>query len=128
MKKYYITAVTNLLLQGGDVDAVLKNLKNVLTKKGHLSIYKQILDGVLLKLHSEKRTNTSHVTVAKETDLVTLSAQIQDALQSLEGAVKDAKITTDKTLVGGFIASHGGKLINNSYKQKLVTLYRSLTN
>jgi len=127
MKKHYINSVTELLLQGKDVSLVLKNLKEVLLAKGHMSIYGAILIGVSQKLEHSKATTVSTVLVANEAHVATLKKSIEASLAQLNGSLTDAVIEVDPTLIGGYIALHQGKSINNSYKQKLVALYRAIT-
>lgn len=127
MKKHYITAVTDLLLKGGDVDAVLANLKTVLVRKGHEKLHTSILRGVLTELTVRKDLHTPFVFVASEADIARFREAITETLQTLNAPVGEMQVTVDDTLIGGYIATHEGKLINRSYKEKLVSLYRSIT-
>ncbi len=127
MKKHYINAVTQLLLQGKDVAVVLSNLKKVLTKKGHTGIHTQILSGVMQRLLSQQNTDGSTLIVAKAEDVQKLATAIKQSLEKLGGKVEEAKVITDKTLIGGYIALHKGHTIDASYKTKLVALYQSIT-
>lgn len=127
MKKHYISAVIELLLSGKDVDDVLKGLSAALKRKGHEKLYGQILTGVMRSLTEGQSSVASNIVVAKESDRKELKDAIAGALENIGGNVKDARITVDETLIGGFIASHKGRLINRSYKQRLLSLYRSIT-
>jgi F0F1-type ATP synthase delta subunit len=128
MKKHYIKAVVAILLEGKDVDVVLKNLKATLQRKGHEKLHAEILKGVMTNLSLHKDMHASHVVVAKEHDLLTQKEAIKEALATLGGDNEtDMRVSIDKTLIGGFIASHRGSLINRSYKEKLVALYRRVT-
>jgi len=127
MKKYYIKAVTQLLLQGSDIDAVLKNLASVLKTRGYESIHAAILEGVLRELQLQLSAGAPSVVVAKENDVDTLKHSIERTLQNLGTNLEDARVTVDPTLIGGYIGSYKGNQINKSYKEKLVTLYRSIT-
>jgi len=127
MKKHYITAVTKLLLQGKDADVVFSNLKKVLTAKGHLTIHSQILSGVLQSLERQVVSEGSTIIVAKDADVATLTVAIVKSLEKIGGDAKTAKIVTDATLIGGYVTLHKGLAIDASYKQKLVSLYRSIT-
>ena len=127
MKKQYIKAIVDLLLQGRDIDAVLSNLNKVLHKRGHERLHAQILKGIVTELKQQEKTLASSVVVANEADVESFKSTIADALQKLGGSMDQAHVTVDQTLIGGFIASNEGKLINRSYKEKLVSLYRSIT-
>jgi F0F1-type ATP synthase delta subunit len=127
MKKHYISAVLELLLEGRDVDVVLKDLAGALERKGHQKLYSPILKGVVRILEEKKNSIASGIIVAQEADFERLKKAIGEALEEIGGTLKDAHVAVDETLIGGFIATHKGKLINRSYKQKLVSLYRSIT-
>jgi len=127
MKKHYIKAVVQLILSGRDVDAVLLNLSRVLNEKGHESLHAQILQGVASELAFKRKMTASAVVVASSKDAAVYKESIEADLVKLDGKLEEAVFTTDETLIGGYIASHNGIQVNNSHKEKLVTLYRSIT-
>jgi F0F1-type ATP synthase delta subunit len=126
MKKHYINAVTELLLQGKDVDVVLADLAKVLKAKGHMSIHGQILEGVRAELQRRKKSDAPTVTVASNKETALHKDAIEASLTELGGSLQEATFTTDETLIGGYVVTHKGKLINRSYKEKLISLYRSI--
>lgn len=127
MKKHYIKAIVQLILQGRDIDAVLSNLARVLKTKGHESLHAQILEGVATKLAFKRKMTASSVVVASSKDAALFKDSIEKSLQKLNGSLEEALFTNDETLIGGYIATHNGVQINNSYKEKLVNLYRLIT-
>lgn len=127
MKKHYIKAVSQLLLQGRSVDVVLKNLATVLKAKGYESIHEGILEGVIRELEQQKLIGAPSIVVAKLHDVDSLKQAIEKTLQKLGTSTADAHVTVDPTLIGGYIGSYRGNQINKSYKEKLVTLYRSIS-
>ncbi len=127
MKKHYINAVVELLLQGNDPDAVLMNLKKVLQQKGHDALYAEILKGVETELSLQENKERPAIFVATEKDSVTFKKEIGAELSRLDAKASDATVTVDASLIGGFLITHKGKLINRSYKQQLLSLYRSIT-
>ncbi len=127
MKQHYVDAVTELLLNGSDVSFVLKGLEATLKAKGYISLHAQILKGVQKKLEASSIQALSHVVVTKESDMKHFHAQIEASLKALGGKVDTSNVTIDTTLIGGYIASHQGKSIDASYKNKLVSLYRAIT-
>ena len=121
----YIDALISLLEEGRDFEDVIKNLKVVLEKKGHQKLYRSILEGLSRRLgtiHAQQAT----VHVAREKDIKTLKEQLNAHLQALETDSFDTEI--DPTLIGGYVIEHNNKIIDNSYKSRLVALYRSLIN
>jgi F0F1-type ATP synthase delta subunit len=126
MKKQYISAVVELILQGKDVDVVLADLGKLLKAKGHMSIHMQILEGALAELTRRKKTDAPAVTVASSKETALHKDAIEASLKELGGSLEEAGFSTDETLIGGYTVSHKGKLINRSYKEKLISLYRSI--
>lgn len=127
MKQHYVDAVTELLQNGSDVSSVLKGLESALKAKGHTSLHAQILLAVQKKLEASSVQAVSQIVVAKESDATHFHKQIQASLEEIGGKTDTSQVTIDTTLVGGYIASHQGKNIDASYKNKLVTLYRAIT-
>jgi F0F1-type ATP synthase delta subunit len=127
MKEYYETAVCELLAQGVTVSMVLEGLKKTLKKNGHTALHVQVLRGAITKLEQAQKATTTSIRVADEADVAKLKQAITASLKKLEGNYEDAIITIDKTLVGGYIATHNGHSIDVSHKGKLVQLYRNIT-
>lgn len=127
MKSHYINAVTELLLQGREANAVLGNLARVLAEKGHTSIHASVLRGVIKELQRRREATAPTVVVAKSADASVYKEAIEASLLQLKSNPADVQFLTDESLIGGYIASHQGKLINRSYKEKLVSLYRAIT-
>jgi len=124
LKNDYIEAVSALLDEGKDFDGVIKNLKEVLEKKGHQKLYKSILIGLQIKTESSLETNVAQVSVARQKDLEISKERISKSLTELESDDYDASV--DPSLIGGYVIEYDNKIIDNSYKSRLVTLYRSL--
>lgn len=127
MKKHYIKAVVGLLREGVGIDVVLTNLASTLKRKGHEKLHVPILQGVSKEFARTELSNTPRVTVAKQSDVALLQQAIEQALQKLGAKSNDMQVAIDTTLIGGFTASHKGTVINASYKDKLVSLYRNIT-
>ena len=126
MKNHYITATLELIYTGKDINEVLEGLKKAQAARGHDRLFVPVLRGVLRTLSSEKAGQDALVVVSAETDYQTQVEAIKTALSDL-GATSEPVVKVDPTLVGGFVAEANYQQINASYKQKLVTLYRSLT-
>lgn len=127
IKQQYIDAVTELLQNGSEVKTVLDGLTRILKAKGHTSLHEQILVGVQKKLEDTGTESISHIAVAKEGDVEALKTKIEATLQEIGGNIKTATIATDTTLIGGYTATHQGKHIDASHKNKLIKLYRTIT-
>lgn len=127
MKKSYIKAVTAMILEGQDINLVLKNLEAALVRKGHQGLRLDILQGVLKELEKVTVNDSATVVLAKESDEAKLKSAIEASLKKIGGELKSANIIVDPTLTGGYVATLKGKTIDASYKTKLLKLYRTIT-
>ncbi len=126
MKKHYIKAMASLLTSGQSVDVVLAKLEALLKEKGHLSIHKDILEGLLVELSQETASSAAVVSIARESDAKKLENAIHHALLKLGDKNATMKLVVDETLIGGFKINHQGKAIDASYKNRLLELYRNI--
>lgn len=126
MKETYTNALLQLLTPEADVVAVLEGFKKTLKARGHEALYKTVLARVLRTLEAA-RASTS-VVVANQAALEAQAAAIAAALKDL-GAdpAQPATPVFDETIIGGFVAEYAHTRTDQTYKTKLVSLYRSLT-
>ena len=127
MKKLYIKAVLELLLEGYELKEVLNNLEATLVKRGHQKIRLSVLEGVARELELREGKAHSRITVADQKDAEELSSAIAASLKAIGGDPTTAVVRVDKTITGGYIAHHEGQTIDASYKTKLLKLYRTIT-
>ena len=125
MKQNYITAVLDHLNNGVEAEVVLSGLKRTLTKHGHKTLYASVLKGVLRVLEANSTSGTT-VTVLSEADFNKQKAVIETALNQLQAA-ESPTIVEDSSIVGGFVAEANNRRIDQSYKTRLVALYRQVT-
>lgn len=126
MKNAYVTALTESILTGLPVETVLRNVKSVMESKGHLRLWPQVLRATKRVLESRLVSTSPQVIIAK--DGLTSKEAIQLALQKLGVAEsEDFSTTVDSSLVGGFVIRFRGLLLDTSYKQALLKLYRSVS-
>ncbi len=126
MKEQYIHAVLQVLKEGNEPKIALKGLKDTLSKRGHSKLESVVLRGVLRKLESQKSSKDTVVTVANDELLIKQKSAINDAIETLS-ASDDYDVIVDKTIIGGSIVQTKSHIVDNSYKTKLVDLYRSIT-
>jgi len=124
MKDVYTQAIIELLNTGKKPSDVLAGVKKTMTARGHQSLYKKVLQNVLMKL--EAKTPQTSVLVAKKSDLQEHETAIKKALAEL-GTDNEPAIVLDNNLIGGFITEHDHKRIDQSYKNKLASLYKNIT-
>jgi F0F1-type ATP synthase delta subunit len=124
MKDTYTAALLELLDQSDSPESVLKGFKNTLKERGHTSLYVPVLSKVLRILSSQKPRTV--VTVKSDADYTAQKTAIAATLAEL-GATADPVVAVDNTIVGGYIVEHNNARQDNSYKTKLLTLYRQIT-
>ena len=122
----YINATCSLLSDGKEFDGVINNLKEVLDAKGHQKLYRSILLGLQKKAERAANEHVATVTVAREKDLKDLKEKIEASIAEIDA--ENFQSSVDETLIGGYVVEHDNKVIDNSYKSRLVALYRSLIN
>ncbi|MBY0539090.1 F0F1 ATP synthase subunit delta [Patescibacteria group bacterium] len=98
-----------------------EKLLKYMKAKGHLSLLSQVLR---LTARASKKGITT-VTVAKKNDTDKYKAGISAALKSLSADTHHVVIE-DERMVGGYTVRAKGKLIDNSFRSALVSLYRSI--
>lgn len=126
MKDYYITSVTELLMAGREPAAVLSGLTKTLVHRGHEKLHHAILIGVLNKFSAQEDELRARVQVASDESYHALKDRIEAALRTLD-APDNPQVSVKPNIVGGFIAEYNHHLINESYKERLLELYRNVT-
>jgi len=110
-----------------ETDALLCKLDVLLIKKGHQRLKPAILRS-LIRMFEEKRQRTTPVlTVAKKEHVALFDTSIRAALTELR-ATESPLIEIDEAITGGYVLKSAGLQIDNTYKTKLLNLYRSITN
>ncbi|MBX9765049.1 F0F1 ATP synthase subunit delta [Patescibacteria group bacterium] len=90
--------------------------------KGHLSLLSQV---VRISGRVSKKGDAT-VLVSKKADADKYKSGINSALKAL--SVQDSKIVEDERIVGGYVVRAKGKIVDNSFRSALVSLYRSIVN
>ena len=99
----------------GTKDAAEKVIERM-RAKGHLSLLPQVVR-ILERSDSVEHTV---LTVAKKED----AQKHAGAITTLGGDPKNAKVVVDPRIVGNYMARHGQKFIDASYRRQLVSLYQ----
>jgi F-type H+-transporting ATPase subunit delta len=119
-------AKKNLLQkQLGEINPLAFNLALLLVNKGLLRIGQQILQQYISLVDIHQGIKRAKVTTA-----LSLGDEEKEAISRYLGEMADRKVAIDRqvdpTIIGGFIARMGDKLIDGSIRQKLETLKKSL--
>jgi F0F1-type ATP synthase delta subunit len=120
----YSEAVYKALQSGAKPAAVLANLKEVLSRHGHVALYPRILHAVLAMARKDDAHKTAVVRVARKEDRRKYEKEIEAFLK--EHNLMDATVTVDENLIGGYILEGEGMRVDASYKSSLLTIYQNL--
>ena len=126
MKQQYTAAVLELLESGHDPEAVIAGLKASLEKHSHEKLLPAILQSVKRVLDSSSSTNEPVVVVASEGEYKKQKTAIAKTFESL-GTNEEPQVEIDSTLIGGYLSVYKNRIIDKSYKSKLVSLYRNIS-
>lgn len=124
MKDTYIKASLELLQAGEPVEVVLKNMQQVMAKKGHSSLYASVLNGLVTQIEQQDQKSQPQVVLANAKDAD--AGKIKSLLKEIGSDSETYVTTVDDTVVGGLIVSHNYTMIDQSYKTKLKNLYQSI--
>jgi F0F1-type ATP synthase delta subunit len=121
----YAHAAYQVINSGHGVDETLTKLKSVMQTRGSARLYPRVLKELVALLEKHVHRTVTTVTVARVKDISRHDLDIEKALMSLEAA-KEYTTVVDPTIVGGFKISKYDRVIDSTYKRRLVTLYRSI--
>lgn len=126
MKNSYIIAIVELLERGLDAQAVLRGLKEVLTRKGHEKLHASILKGIVCEIAQREGSQPTRLIVADGRAMRIFQKDIESCIRAYNfNSAYEAE--EDPSIVGGFILKNNTSALDRSYKQSLVRLYRSFS-
>lgn len=123
--KDYVQAAYEVLREKDDSQGTLRALKTYLKNRGLLSMYPQILRGLIDKIERKNKSLIPTVTVAREKDLKRFKKEIETATKEF-GNNDEYKTVIDTAIIGGYVVKGSNRHIDQSYKSKLLQAYRSL--
>ena len=122
----YTQATLDALNKGLSPEKVLEGLKGALANRGHETLYPKVLKAVTLRL---KKADADRVATIK----VAVLGDEKQYHEAIEAFLKEANATThvvsqDETIIGGFVAQTNTLRRDQSYKESLLSIYRSVIN
>lgn len=107
-------------------EEVIEKLKAVLVAHGHERLLPSILRGVAKQL--EHRAPSAVIVTLRDAGEAEYE-KYKDliAASGLQYDERDVTIEADPTMIGGFTLTVEDRMIDNSYKNQLLTLYRNIT-
>jgi F0F1-type ATP synthase delta subunit len=114
----YAKAIFDLIKSGKDADSIKDGLLKSLKSRGALSLLPKVLNAYT-KLQYKASAQGATLYVARDAD-------VDSAIKEL-GLQERPNIKVDDRLIGGYRLESNGKLLDNSFKAKLLQAYRNAT-
>ena len=123
-RKVYAEAIYRAITSGLEPEKALSGLRQVLTRHGHVSLYASILKDLLISLKKAENDTTATIVLARKEDRENYAKQIEQFVT--ETKATEAQIVIDESIIGGFIAKTKTTKRDQSYKESLISIYRSV--
>ncbi|MFC1987608.1 ATP synthase F1 subunit delta [Chloroflexota bacterium] len=125
--KLHFADKANLLSERlGDINPLALNLAYLLVSKGRLGMVGDIADEYQRLLNSHRGIEEAEITTAIPIDDKD-KLSIAQHLEAIIGKKVVNKLEVDNSLIGGFVARIGGKLLDGSTRSRLEALGRELS-
>lgn len=123
MEQQYATALWRMVEGGMTPSKAVSALRELLEREGRSELLPRIGKALARIAEREARRSQLTVTVASEKDSRHAHTEAHKALKEMGIEEKDLKTLVDDTVIGGWRLEGRGVLIDNTYKQKLLSLY-----
>ena len=123
MRQQYTTAAYMLLQDGMDVDTVLTGVRRAMERRGHDHFYPKVVRDLAQLWERHEQQHSPVVSLAREQDATELADTIAAQLSTL-GAPTEYRTEIRPEQVGGSIARYNHRVIDGSYKDALLRLYK----
>ncbi len=111
-------AYAQVIREKGDESGFLKKVAEFMKSKGHLVLFPEILR-ILMR---DPQRKGAAVYVARAADERKFAGEIKAAIRDV--GETDADIVIDQRIVGGFLVRGKSKVIDQSYRSALVSMYQ----
>ncbi len=127
MEKMYAQALWQLVSSGMDAKSAVHAIHDRLAKEGRASLMPRVAHAFARIAEREARKTDYTLSVARESDLTHAKKEMRALTGELGIDVDDLKTQVDDTLIGGWRLEGNERLVDASYKRKLLDLYSSVT-
>jgi len=124
--EHYAQALFELSKQEKNPQKMMDAFVHMLKEKNALGLLPQILRHLQAILARASR-NAPVLTLARQEDESTVREEIAPTLKHAEIDPADVTVKIDDTLIGGYRLEYPGNLIDTSYKNQLLQIYRKIT-
>lgn len=105
-----------------DFDKFYSNFLGLLKMRSHEKMVPEIISAV--EGLSEQNQASTQVLVAKESDFEKFKSEIESHDDVQEGKYE---VVTDENVIGGYVVRTGTSQVDNSYRTRLLELYKAMT-
>lgn len=123
MEKIYATVLWRILLQGTTLSKAVDQLSPVLKRRGRTGILPRVLRELRRMAEKYQSTQSTTIVVAREEDIVHARKQVAQYISHDTALLS----TIDPRVIGGWRLESPQQLIDVTYKQALLDIYRRAT-
>ena len=117
MEINYAHALLEVIQKGMDSKKAVESLKDMLVRQGRLELLPRIARA-LRRIDEREKAARPRVYIADE----------KHAKKAFtESGLAEADVCVDETLIGGWRVEDGERLIDNSFKKHLLSIYSNIT-
>ena len=127
MERIYAQALWGLVANGMDAKEAVRAIHDRLTSEGRGSLMPRVGHAFNRIAERESRKRDYTLTVARESDLTHAKKEIKAYTSEMGIEIEDLKTQVDDTLIGGWRLEGNERLVDASYKRRLLDLYNGVT-
>lgn len=132
MEKVYAQALWEMVsgapgVEGMDVKKAVHAMFARLEKDGRALLMPRVGRAFVRIAERESRKRDLVLTVAREADISAAKKEVNGYIESLGISSEDLKTQVDDTLIGGWRLEGNERLVDASYKSRLLDLYNRVT-
>jgi len=121
----YAKALISAAKTEKDTDALIASFFKVLKARGALKLLPKILT-FLEHAQTKNASAKPTLTIAREKDKDSALMQIENAIKGIVSSKDEIEIKIDDSIIGGYRFQTSKDLLDESYKTKLLSIYRSV--
>ena len=121
----YAKALISAAKTEKDTDALLAHFLDVLKKRGVLGLLPKILT-ILEHAINRDKSQKATLVLARDSDKDKILEAVGDDFGKISTLKEDLNIKIDESIIGGYRLETSGDLIDESYKSRLLSIYRAV--
>lgn len=127
MERAYAQALWQLVAGGMDAKDAVHAIHKRLEKEGRAILMPRVAHAFSRIAERESRKRDYTLTVARESDLTHARKEVKAYTSEMGIDIEDLKTQVDDSLIGGWRLEGNERLVDASYKRRLLDLYNGVT-